>query len=54
MRGQCIDLPPYTVPEAGPPTTTNEQSERWNREIILEHFLPISKQTPKPMAYLEC
>ena len=24
------------------------------RESILEHFLPISKQTPKPLAYKEC
>ena len=24
------------------------------RESILEHFLPKSKQTPKPSAYIEC
>ena len=30
-------------------------AERWNiyRESILEHFLPISKQTPKPSASIE-
>ena len=30
------------------------QRDGLNRERILEHFLPISKQTPKPSASIKC
>ena len=32
----------------------SEQRDGIYRERILEHFLPKSKQTPKPLAYIEC
>ena len=49
IRTSCLLYPsPYFI------LFCSTQRHGIYRESILEHFLPISKQTPNPSAYIEC